>query len=67
MPRDKQREDYVAILVPLLFVLGLMFLAWGAFRLMWDTRWDKAIGAIMLAASATFISAGAAGLFETIH
>lgn len=33
----------MAILVPLLFVLGLMFLAWGAFRLMWDTRWDKAI------------------------
>lgn len=57
----------MAILVPLLFVLGLMFLAWGAFRLMWDTRWDKAIGAIMLAASGTFISAGAAGLFETIH
>jgi len=48
----------VAILVPLLIVLGLTFLAWGAFRLMWDTRWDKVIGAIMLAAS---------GLLETIR
>jgi len=57
----------VAILVPMLIVLGLMFLAWGAFRLMWDSRWEKVIGAIMLAASLTFISGGVAGLFATIY
>lgn len=57
----------MSILVPLLIVLGLTLLAWGAFRMMWDTRWDKIIGGIILAASMTFISAGAAGLFETIH
>ena len=57
----------MAILVPLLIVLGLVFLTWGTFRLMWDTRWDKVIGAIMLVASLTFISGGVAGLFETIH
>jgi hypothetical protein len=57
----------VAIVVPLLIVLGLLLLAWGAFRLMWDTRWDKIVGGIMLIGSITFISAGAVGLFETIH
>jgi hypothetical protein len=57
----------VSILVPLLIVLGLMLLTWGACRMMWDTRWDKIVGGIMLAASMTFISAGAAGLLETIH
>jgi len=57
----------MAIVVPLLIVLGLVFLSWGIFRLMWETPWDKIVGGIMLAASVTFISAGAAGLFETIH
>jgi hypothetical protein len=57
----------VSILVPLLIVLGVLFLTWGVFRMMWDTAWDKIVGGIILAASITFISAGAAGLFETIH
>ena len=57
----------MSILVPLLIVLGLMLLTWGVCRMMWDTRWDKIVGGIMLAASMSFISAGAAGLFETIH
>jgi len=61
----------VSILVPLLIVLGLTLLTWGVCRMMWDTRWHKIIGGIMLAASLTFvsafISAGAVGLFKTIH
>jgi len=57
----------VSILVPLLVALGLMLLTWGVCRMMWDTRWDKIIGGIMLAASMIFVSAGAVGLFETVH
>lgn len=57
----------MSILVPLLIVLGLMLLTWGLCRMMWDDRWDKIVGGIMLAASITFISVGAAGLFEAIH
>ena len=57
----------MSILVPLSIVLGLMLLTWGVCRMMWDTLWDKIVGGIMLVASMTFISAGAAGLFETIH
>ena len=58
----------MATFVPLMIVLGILFLAWGAFRLMmWDTRWDKIMAAIMLAASLTFISGGIAGMFETLH
>lgn len=57
----------MAILVPLLIVVGLMFLAWGAFRMMGDTRWNKVVGGILLVVSATFISAGVAGLLKTMH
>lgn len=57
----------MSILVPLLTVLGLFLLAWGAFRMMWDAWWDRVSGGIMLIASVASLSAGALGLIGSIR
>jgi len=57
----------VSILVPLLTVLGLFLLAWGAFRMMWDAWWDRVSGGIVLIASVASLSAGALGLIGSIR
>ena len=57
----------VAILVPLLIVLGLPLLAWGIFRIMEDHLWDRIVGGVLVGASVLSLLAGAVGLLVTIR